>query len=455
MDAEARPAEGRDEGEAGSISEPTPIEPPREDRRWFRRDLTPAWAATVCLLAGERPIECSTADIAYLGGRSAFTPAVIAATMPDATVTTWNPRPALAHEAWALRRLSGLDNLCVVASRHLPGSLRATAPERPDDRFDVVVVDGLLDVVGQLDRLQLVALLGDVLRPGGIVCVAFRVAAGWSEVAVAVHVLQAMVASAPLRAQEVLPRALALMKGLRDEGAEFFTDRPVVSTWLDEAAALPVDVLAADLDLGLRPLSHSQVTEAMGSVGLSFIGSADLTEGFGLDLPPATVELVESAATPILRETLRDLSRRATHRVDVFRAGSLPMSRAEQSAALGDLVLTGISAEEGLAGADVVWGDAARALIGGAIAVADLPGVSPDQQAGAVRHLMQAGVAHPVLSTDPAGAAVEAAARLTAAIGGASVPQDQRVFAAPVIASAVPEAAPSSVALRSRLGARR
>jgi SAM-dependent methyltransferase len=451
MNREVEPTEAEGSASMPETAPPRPVETPREDRRSFRRELTPAWAATVCLLAGERPIDLGALDVAYLGGRSSLTSAVTAATLPGAAVTTWNPRPAVIDEARRLQRAGGLENLHVITSAGLPASLGRRGLDRQDDGFDLVVVDGLFDVVRQTDRDHLVSLIGAVLRPGGLLCVAYRVAAGWTEVAVVVHLLQAMAARAPGSPQTTLPDAVAMLEQLRSDRAGFLVDRPLVGAWLEEAGSIPPDVLAADLELGLRPVSHALVSEALASLGVSSVGSADLTERFGHDLPPDTVPLVDAAATPVLRETIRDLARQATHRVDVFRAGSVPMPEEQRAEALADLMLVGTSEAAAGRKVDQPWSDAVRLLADGPVRVADLAGDDARAGDGAVRRLVQAGLAHPVVSLNPPDLAVEAADRLNAVIGAASVPAEQRVLAAPVIGSAVAASPRPSEALRARL----
>ena len=127
------------------------------------------------------------------------------------------------------------------------------------------------------------------------------------------------------------------------------------------------------------------------------------------------------------------------------------MPEEQRAEALADLMLVGTSEAAAGRKVDQPWSDAVRLLADGPVRVADLAGDDARAGDGAVRRLVQAGLAHPVVSLNPPDLAVEAADRLNAVIGAASVPAEQRVLAAPVIGSAVAASPRPSEALRARL----
>ena len=321
------PAVPGESAESAESAEPgEPAVPPRMDRRLFRRELMPAWINAVAALRSNPIQRLGRPDlhIAYLGSGHTVTAAVAAAVHPQSTVWLWDHRPSAVEFTAALADAAGLNNLRVHEHPELPARLGATDPWRP---VDLVVVDHVLDAFGAEGRAKVIDSIEESLRPGGAVVVSHRTAIGWAEIDPLVRLLRYMVTTNGGPLTQATEAAVAWLTRLRDTNAVYIQARPVVGEWLNELANTPTAQIIADyLDLDLQPISHVQVSDALGSIGCHLVGSATFGDETAMSGPeaPITNELfgaVNAAATVELRETFMDLALRRTHRSDIYRLG--------------------------------------------------------------------------------------------------------------------------------------
>jgi SAM-dependent methyltransferase len=430
---------------------PVPPRPPRLDRRPFRHELTPVWLQTAATLAGEEVDAADTLGrVAWFGCQAWVTPAVVAAVHPSASVRVWDPDPARLARVAAVRRHAGLANLEVHERRSPPdASLH--------DRFDLVVVDGLVDSTTDVGRERLVAAAASLLRPGGFLVVSYRTVVGWGEVAPLVRLLRRTIAEGTAHG----PReVLAPLQVLRSRGAAYPAVRPAVGAWLDELLEMsPAEAIGTWGADDLRPLSHAQVSHAAAAHGAEFVTSAHVHDPL-VSAPTALARQVRASPTAVLRESLTDLAVRRTRRIDLFRLGRSTVDERARSRAVQRLAmvatrldvaesvgagwaepgatLDGVAATEG---ADP-FGRRRQALRTGATRVGDLwPGEPPKRREVLTRAALGAGLLHPVARTAAAPVPVEAlaaATRLTDALARRGHAEANHYSVAPVIGTAVP-----------------
>lgn len=432
----------------------------------FRRDLTPSWLSTALLLAGERHEFGTGSRVLYLtdigspltdGPGAATTAAVVAACQPNFTVNMWTPEVSATAAGRTLQTGAGLNNLLV----HELASPPTSADSGP---ADLVVIDGLLDSLDDARRSELLASVGSLLRPGGVVCASYRTTVGWSEVTPVVRLLRHLVARESRPAPQVIADAKHLLTELRTGDAGYLTQRPIVTAWLDELLASPPEQIVADyIARDLRPLSFAQVAAAFASIDCEFMGSAQLADSLGLERPARTLNLIDSAGSPELREHLDDLAVRRTRRTDVFRRGSLPLTRREQTNLLARKQIIGLpgAIETPALAALKVPARRRRSILaklaGGPVPVADL---EPDSglRAPLVRALLCDGSAHSVTERHDSETEQEstmAARRVNRLIGAAPVPIAKRVIVVPLIGSAIAATPKQSASDLERLGVSR
>ena len=371
---------------------PGPVEAPRVDHRRFRRELTPTWLAAVAALHDDPCPRLHTHElrVAYLGVGHSATAAVIAAVHPHASVWAWDHRPGPVELISALGEAAGLENLTVHQHPVLPGRLGAPSADGGSvEPVDLVVIDHVLDALNDDGRAHVLHAVEASLRPGGVVAVTYRTAIGWAEIAPIVRLLRYMVTHHGGPLLEATSDAVRQLVQLREAGAKYLNARPVVRAWLDELAASPAEQVVTDyLDQGLYPLSHAQLSDAMGAIGCHFVASATLDDELSVStedddpLPDDLLEVIAAASSVELRETYRDLTWRRTIRADVFRLGRHHSPTRGQSLRFAPT-----------AGGDDPMGD----------------GVDK----AAVLHAWRSGRIHPVASASPTDRAVQAAARLS------------------------------------------
>lgn len=423
------------------------VVPPRPETRGFRKELTPIWLATTAVLNGQRPPDVSRPfRIAYLGCGTGELPAIVAAVYPHAEVWAWDRRTAPVEATRALRDAARLDNLVVHERAGLP-------PDLGGDLADVIVVSDLFEYASDHLRSDVVRAIGAGLRPGGLVCVSYKTTVGWGEITPVAKLMRHVASGDGGDSTGVAARVLGLLVTLRSGGATYLTERPVVAAWLDELLTTdPAVVTTEYLADELRPVSHAQIEAMLATVACDYIGSAQITDDLGLEVPDALVGMLADAPTRVLRETCHDLAVRRTHRSDVFRLGSAlmtPTQRAEAFAALDLAGLVGPDAEI----AAPLGVRARKRLDDGWVTVGALHR-NEAEAAIRARLLLGSRAAHPVATPEPSQRAFDAARAVTAVLDRERACARARVAAAPVLGTAVAlDPAPPEVVLE-RIGAR-
>jgi SAM-dependent methyltransferase len=407
------------------------IVPPRPDPRGFRRELTPTWLSTATLLGGHRPPDLSRPfRAAYVGCGTGITPAVVASVHPESEIWAWDFRVDQVEATRLLRDAAALSNLDVHEQPDLPSDLGGGL-------CDIIVVAGVLDVVDDDLRTKVIAAVGANLRPGGVLCVTYRTAVGWIEIAPVQRLMRYVAQRDTGDPDGVVPRVLSFLEQLRDGGARYLTERPYVAGWLTELLANKPDHIAIEyLEDDLRPISHAELVDLLADTRCTFLGSAHLTDELDLDVPDALAEMVTRAKTPVLRETYRDLGVRRSTRADIFRCGKSRSAPAEFIAALGQLQLVGVTrpVEPLDSLLDVgVW----EQLELGSVSASSL---DPDIEEVVliVRSLLDAGLAHPALAGGVTAMGITSARKLNVALDGLPAARDGHVIAAPLLGSAIP-----------------
>lgn len=432
---------------------PAPPRPPQLDQRLFRHELTPVWLQTAAVLAGEVADVTDTLDrVAWFGCQAWATPAVVAAVHPSASVRVWDPDPARLASLATVGRHAGLANLEI-------DERRSPSVSSLGGRFDLVVVDGLVDSATDIERERLITAAASLLRPGGFLVVGYRTVVGWGEVAPLVRLLRRTIAEGTAHG----PReVLAPLEALRSRGAAYPALRPAVAAWLNDLLELsPAEAIRTWEADDLRPLSHAQVSHAAGAHGAEFVVSAHVHDPL-LSAPTALARQVRGSATVVLRESLTDLAVRRTRRIDLFRRGRSTVderarSRAVQRLAMvatrldvaesvgagwaePDPTLDGIVATE----AADPFGRRQQSLQTGVTRVSDLwPGEPPRRREVLTRAALDAGLLHPVAANAAVPVPVEtvaAATRLTEALARRRPAGANHYSVAPALGTAVPTA---------------
>ena len=135
----------------------------------FHRETTPAWLAMAALLLGYRPPDLAKPfRYADLGCGNGLTALIVAATTPQAGVWAFDFNPAHIEAGRTMAAAAGLTNI-----RFEEASFAQIAA-MPDDAlppFDFVVAHGVLTWLSPENTKLLIGLIGQLLRPGGLLVV--------------------------------------------------------------------------------------------------------------------------------------------------------------------------------------------------------------------------------------------------------------------------------------------
>lgn len=358
-----------------------------------RREVLPGWLATACVLSGSSPPDLTEPfRYVHLGCRHAGTPTLTAALHPNAQVWAWDWRRRDTEHVGAVHGSTGLANLEVGCSSTLPSDLGG-APA------DIVVVDEILVAASDELRSQITEAIRTSLKPGGLVCISYQTVVGWTEIAPIVHLMRYV---AERHEGDAVAHVLGLLQQLRSGGAKHLTERPRVAAWLDRLATMdPAAIEDHYLLDPFRPISHAQVSDEMTRAGCEFVTSARVADQLDLEVPTPLFTMVNEAPTRRLQESYRDLSLRATERLDVFRRGTASLAPAQQRAWLEALGLAGAPAAAANEPSVDMHPDTWVLLSAGTIPASMLD-VDPDDLADSLRILLQDGQAFPVVPGAPA-----------------------------------------------------
>lgn len=426
--------------------------PPRADLRRFKPELTPTWLGLATLLGGHNPpSSIAPFRAAYLGGGDGFTAAVAAAVHPEAQIWWWDPDVRAVEAARRLRDQAALSNLTVHERPALPCELGG-------EPVDLLVVDGIIDATADRQWYGLADAITTSLRPGGIVCFRYRTEAGWQEITPVQHLIRHLMVRDPRPPLEAVVGVRDTLRRLRDEGAGYVTERPTVAAWLDQVLALtPPQLVAQVADRDLHPVSHARVRNLVERLACEYVGSAAPSDLIEPAMSRKLAAIVHGAASAVVREALTDLALRRAHRCDVFRLGEAPLTAGTRHKHIASLRIT---SPGGLDPADRSLRSIARvatlrALAGGEVAVADLPG-DPAEREATLRGLLATGLVHPVrpAPAEADGQALEACARLGTLTSRPPVTNTDRVVVSPVLGTAVPLSRLPSRERREQLGIR-
>ncbi len=421
----------------------------------FYRECSPTWLATASLLLGHRPPDLSKPfRYADLGCAHGFTALSVAANCPHAEVWGFDFNPAHIESARDLAAKAGLTNVHFVeASFEQITEMQQSA--LPD--FDFIVTHGVLSWISPANRANLIKIIGQRLRPGGMAYISYNVTTGWTGMVPLRALMRQLAAASSERSDLAVPGILDFIDRMKAAGSLFFQAHPALEARLTEIRKQDARYIAHEfLNADWHPVMFADVANAMTDAKCGFIGSATLSENIdAVAVPAGVAPLMAEARSQVLRETLRDFGAGQGFRRDLYRRGVPPMSMAEHHALLDQLSIasTGLPVGEqvtiatslgSLTGRPEIYRPLLAMVESGPISIAQIR-QSPTFATRPLLELLQAvalliagGYVHPVLAGGDSPAARESAARLNKAIAltnalGGDVPR----VVAPRIGSAL------------------
>mgnify|MGYP001217234240 CR=1 FL=1 len=187
-------------------------------------------------------------------------------------------------------------------------------------QFDFAVSHGITSWIAPAVKRGLFALIGRVLRPGGVFYNSYNTFPGWLAAVPFQHLV--------LLEQRSKTGALALkaaresMAALKEGAPALFGNLPGLAGRLESMEKLDPAYLVQEYNNQYwQPLFVNQMMDDMSAVKLGYLGTATLPEAFESSYTPKVRELLQAQATPEIRELLRDFAVNQSFRRDLYVKG--------------------------------------------------------------------------------------------------------------------------------------
>ncbi len=430
----------------------------------YHRETLPIWIATTAAIFGHAaPDIARPFRYADLGCGSGVTPLVVAATMPHAEVWAFDFNPHHIAAGRDIAHRAGLGNIRFIEAsfedlvREPAASPLHPSPDPAPD-FDFVIAHGVLSWISRENQRHLFGAIGRMLAPGGIAYVSYNVGTGWGAIRPVATLMRLLAEASPERTDRALNGVFDTLDTIRAAGAGLFDLHPDLAARLAGFRARNQRYVAHELLNGnWRPLMFPTVAAAMAEVKCGYIGSATPADNVaGLTVPAGARDLFHAARDLPLRETLRDLCGATTFRRDLYQRGPRPMTRLEYaretdaitlvrtprptpSTILLDTALGRVQADQPRFHAMLRALDSGPATIGQLRASPEFAGEPGAALLEVAAVLLGAFYLAPMVSEEPAAAAIAGAARLNAVHAALfDRGEDRPYLACPALAAALP-----------------
>ncbi len=283
----------------------------------------------VAALNGFRPVDLSS-GFSYLevGSGNGVTVNTLAAALPDGDFHAIDIVPQHVANGRADAQAGALGNVtyheCDFASID-----RTAIP-----KFDFVTAHGLYSWIAPEQRAELVRLIRDNLKPGGIVYVGYNAMPGWAALMPLRRLLQSYVSRAPGTPLQQVSAATEKLAIDAMVGLDYFKLQPTAVSAVSEMAKLdPVYVLHEYFNFDFDPQYVEDVAHEMTAAGLTFAGLTQIDLNFpDFAVPEDAQKFLPDVEDRVQLEQLRDFARNQKFRGDVYMKGG-PLEDPQDAAA--------------------------------------------------------------------------------------------------------------------------
>lgn len=305
----------------------------------FYRELTPALQTFVALSRGNRgpgPGLGGPAAYCELGCGHGFSANLLAAANPNIEVYANDFLPA--QIAWA-RSLAG-----DAATPNLHFS-DASFQEYIDDPslppFDFIGLHGIYSWVSAENRQAIVDFIARKLKVGGLVYISYNTLPGWAGAMPIRRLLveHSGMTGGPLSLR--IEKAMAFAERMTEANAAYMRDTHGVKARLEGMRSHSRSYLAHEyFNRDWTPFYFADVAKELSEAKLTYLGSAHVLDHIdGVNLTPQHQAMLNEAADPVFRETVRDYLTLAQFRRDLFVRGALGMNPLDTEMAWRELRL--------------------------------------------------------------------------------------------------------------------
>ncbi|MBT4741015.1 MAG: methyltransferase domain-containing protein [Rhodospirillaceae bacterium] len=307
----------------------------------FYKEQTPAYLhyamqcgtggqANVGLPAAFSPSETfASCDI---GCGFGLTPLITAVADPTADVWGFDFNAEHISSASALADAAGTSNITLLDASF------ETFLDRSTPDFDLITLHGIYSWVSPENRHQILDILSNKLKPGGVVYVSYNCFTGWASSAPVQQFLTDYIDRTNSESLAGVGKATALVDQMRSAGAAFFGVNPQAGKILDIALQSDPRYLVHEYLTGNWTLfSLAQVANELVAAGLSYVGSADLTHAFDVfHMTPEAQAMLGDIDDLLLQQSARDFFMTSLLRKDIFVKDPQLITSDQQTEALMD-----------------------------------------------------------------------------------------------------------------------
>ncbi len=287
----------------------------------FYRELSPVYLNYAVLLAGYRPCRLDQGfTYCELGAGNGLSSNIHAAANPNGEFYAVDFNPTHIADARSLAKAAGLNNITFL-EKSFDQLLSENLP-----RFDFICLHGVFSWINAENRGAIVRFINDRLRPGGIVYVSYNCLPGRASSIPIRQLLTLYAEQMPGNTMNKVSGSVASVKKVYEVGGGYFESAPAVKKTLDQIVKheeINRNYLAHEyFNRDWHPLFYSEVSREMSQAKLTFVTSANLFENnLNACLKDKPREIVMSAPTVELRETLKDFYINQSFRKDIYMRG--------------------------------------------------------------------------------------------------------------------------------------
>ncbi len=286
----------------------------------FYRELTPS-LLTFCAMMANLAVIPSQAAFRYceLGCGQGLTANIIAAANSAAEIYANDFNPSQIAGAKQLADEAGLTNIKYyehtfadfIAEPSLPAS------------FDIIVLHGIFSWVSAENRQHIVEFIQRKLRPGGLVFISYNTLPGWAQALPLRHLFSELATSGATSTAARIELGIEIAERLIAAKAAYFLQNDTVAGRLANLKGLSRSYLAHEfMNSDWTPFYFADVVRELSDAKLNFLCSAHLPDTYdSVNLTTDQISLLNGAADPIKRQSLRDFMVNQQFRRDIFVKG--------------------------------------------------------------------------------------------------------------------------------------
>jgi SAM-dependent methyltransferase len=309
---------------------------------WYRQQ-SPAMMALASIIGGASatiPAGDDPVALLELGCGFGYGAMALAASNPTWTVTgvDFNPAHIAGAREWAAE--AGLTNITFVEAdfaRWEDSPVLRALPE-----MDFVTMHGIWSWIPPAAQSGIVRLLGQKVRPGGLVHLSYNTLPGWQERMGVARVIREAGQRVAGRSDIQARAGLRVVKDLMAANAHFATSGSSIANLVSALEGASPHYLAHEfMNAHWAPCFVIDVAATLSEAKLEWIAGGNLTDNFPeLMLTEEQREIFNRYSDPLMQELIKDMCIPRALRHDVFVRGARRINLSERAAALMDVYLT-------------------------------------------------------------------------------------------------------------------